>query len=122
VKQIFQDASAETTSPDESITNEDVDGRFQENYPDQHEMLYNSSLYVNESIIVDDETALFLKNANLNDKIPSVYYFLYQQLIEALSGGDRRIQLEEMERYIEIAVDLAYAESRSRFPNTIEVE
>lgn len=122
VKQIFQDTAEETTTDAEDLTSEDVITRYSEQYPSQYNRLFNSGPDRNEAMIAEDETAGFLKSANLNDKLPSVYYFLYDELIASYGRNDRRVQLDEMKVYIRNAIRRAFAESRSRFPKTVQVD
>jgi len=122
VKQIFQDSSDETATSAEELTTSDILSAYSQTYPSQYEALFNSSHYRNEAIIVEEETETFLTEGRLGDKLPTVYYFLYDELLNSLNRSDRRIQLTEMQIYIKNAIRRAFAEHRTRFPKTIQVE
>jgi len=121
VKQIFRDSSDETATDVEELTASDITQEYSERNPTQYQVLYNSPYYKNEAMITTEETEAYLQSGRLGDKLPTVYYFLYEELLQSLRRGDRRIQMSEMSVYIRNAIRRAYAEARSRFPNTVQV-
>ena len=121
VKQLFRDAVLETVDEDEDIEASDIIAEFALQQPVNHEILFNSDNYANEAIIVEEEIARFLRQGNLNDKLPSVYYFMYQKLLQRVAAGDRRIQVDEFNQMANESVDLAFAEARSSFPITVDI-
>ncbi|MEK9767341.1 MAG: hypothetical protein VW683_00355 [Betaproteobacteria bacterium] len=120
VKQMFGDALDNTGTEAETLTQSDIENRFREISPQHYAKLYENPAYAPEKLVVIEETQQFIKDGLLQDQLLCVYTELYNFLLDAQSRGDRRIQVSQMDFYINRAIDIVFNATKQRFPATVD--